>query len=544
MVSLVVLAQEQPLLLAAACAILLPLVLPLRYFARWRRAEAPCQAVAAEGRSTPSADRQQAQELSRRRTRFSDGAEVEPSPSTRSSVQMEQELEDLLESWEAATEAIAARYRSMTKRQSLSTAQPAVLKKAEVLFATVQNRIKLLQRLKSRQTWSPGKEAKMLVNMYVDGRWRLDNLREIVRKIQVENRIVKHWRQTSTIGAVVRGARKLSLMDGEDEMSPGKLDVWAWDGINVFELHKDVSKPLSSVFISFWQETGCAQLCKASHEKVTQFIIGIENLYKDMPYHNHLHAAEVTRAAMFFMSAVSKQARMDSYFKKVDWLVSLVAAAVHDVGHPGVNNDFMVKTRDALALRYNDRSVLENYHAATAFELMKDQQIELLKLDNDQTCPPMAALRLRIVDMILATDMAFHKKLYEELDSELHSQDGLQNVSKLVLEKNLLHQADISHPLLPFPLHMQWAKRVNQEFFAQGDREKALGMTPIALFDRNQAGPMPKGQLGFLNFVIMPSWCLFKKFLHSETADMLDGNFKANLAEWQRRADLGEAGDD
>ena len=40
---------------------------------------------------------------------------------------------------------------------------------------------------------------------------------------------------------------------------------------------------------------------------------------------------------------------------------------MHDVKHPGYNNDFMIKKDTEIALTYNDKSVLENYHISTAF---------------------------------------------------------------------------------------------------------------------------------------------------------------------------------
>merc|ERR1740122_168065 len=100
---------------------------------------------------------------------------------------------------------------------------------------------------------------------------------------------------------------------------------------------------------------------------------------------------------------------MAGFFTDVDLLVVLLAAAVHDVGHPAVNNDFLVKTRDPLAMRYNDRSPLENYHAAFAFELMQEKGVDLLEITMPN--PGAAALRSRIIDMVLATDMAHHKSL-------------------------------------------------------------------------------------------------------------------------------------
>ena len=49
---------------------------------------------------------------------------------------------------------------------------------------------------------------------------------------------------------------------------------------------------------------------------------------------------------------------------------ALVAAAVHDVDHPGRSNQFLIETSDNLALLYNDNSVLENHHLAVAFKTM------------------------------------------------------------------------------------------------------------------------------------------------------------------------------
>ena len=42
----------------------------------------------------------------------------------------------------------------------------------------------------------------------------------------------------------------------------------------------------------------------------------------------------------------------------------LISAICHDFEHPGLNNTFLANTSNSLALRYNDRSILENHHCA------------------------------------------------------------------------------------------------------------------------------------------------------------------------------------
>lgn len=47
-----------------------------------------------------------------------------------------------------------------------------------------------------------------------------------------------------------------------------------------------------------------------------------------------------------------------------------LAAVCHDYDHPGLNNDFLVKSHHRLAISHNDRSPLENHHAASSFEIL------------------------------------------------------------------------------------------------------------------------------------------------------------------------------
>ena len=46
----------------------------------------------------------------------------------------------------------------------------------------------------------------------------------------------------------------------------------------------------------------------------------------------------------------------------------LIAMVVHDLDHPGRTNHFLSNSQHELALLYNDKSILENHHVATAFK--------------------------------------------------------------------------------------------------------------------------------------------------------------------------------
>lgn len=67
----------------------------------------------------------------------------------------------------------------------------------------------------------------------------------------------------------------------------------------------------------------------------------------------------------------------------------------------------------------------------------------------------------------------------------------------------LLHAADISSPTKPPAVFKLWAERVLEEFFLQGDQEKANDMEVSPMMDRDKAD-LPNLQMGFIEFVVSP----------------------------------------
>ena len=89
-----------------------------------------------------------------------------------------------------------------------------------------------------------------------------------------------------------------------------------------------------------------------------RFATEIRKQYKENPYHNFRHGVDVMQS-VFWMS---RKIDFEQHLTLCRNVRTAAAALSHDVGHPGVNNAFLVNTSAPLALRYNDLSVLENMH--------------------------------------------------------------------------------------------------------------------------------------------------------------------------------------
>ncbi|KAF7263544.1 hypothetical protein GWI33_001860 [Rhynchophorus ferrugineus] len=61
--------------------------------------------------------------------------------------------------------------------------------------------------------------------------------------------------------------------------------------------------------------------------------------------------------------------RMKSIMEPLDEATSLIAAAAHDLDHPGKSSAFLSNSNNPLAILYNDVTVLESHHAALTFKL-------------------------------------------------------------------------------------------------------------------------------------------------------------------------------
>lgn len=139
-------------------------------------------------------------------------------------------------------------------------------------------------------------------------------------------------------------------------------------------------------------------------------------------YHNFRHAVDVLQSLFYSIVQIgtlppypigsepppfsNDKSPVAKLLQPFDALTLLVSAIGHDVGHPGVNNMFLVKLNAPLAQLYNDQSVLEAFHCAAYSQILRRHWPAAF---NDK------AIRKLMISSILATDMGVHSEYMQQL---------------------------------------------------------------------------------------------------------------------------------
>jgi len=283
---------------------------------------------------------------------------------------------------------------------------------------------------------------------------------------------------------------------------------------------------------------------KAYH-KLLNFTTEVEMGYSDTMYHCKKHAADVTNRLMAIMTH-SELADLPCPRNHIPVsFVALIAAAVHDYGHPQLNNAFLVATGHPMATRFNDQAVAENHALHEVLWLLEDPSCDFISnMAGDSDAPKRRRwFRSMLIQMVLATDMSRHFELLSQFNTKVASSldlAGLKTSEKWKLmtdEQRFLtlqismKVADLGHCALPLELHKAWTEALEEEFFRQGDMERELGMPISPLMDRFKPGATaPSNQIGFFKVVVMPLYTSLVK-VFPQCQPLLD-QAHANLTHW------------
>ncbi|XP_043280710.1 cAMP-specific 3',5'-cyclic phosphodiesterase isoform X8 [Venturia canescens] len=299
------------------------------------------------------------------------------------------------------------------------------------------------------------------------------------------------------------------------------IDKWGIDIFRIGELSNN--RPLTCVAYTAFHSRDLLKSLAIPPKTFVTFMMTLEDHYvKDNPFHNSLHAADVTQSTHTLLNTPA----LESVFTPLEITAALFAATIHDVDHPGLTNQFLINSSSELALMYNDESVLENHHLAVAFKLLQNEGCDIFV---NMTKKQRQTLRKMVIDMVLSTDMSKHMSLLADLKTMVETKKVagsgvllLDNYTdRIQVLENLVHCADLSNPTKPLPLYKKWVGLLMEEFFLQGDREREQNMDISPMCDRHSA-TIEKTQVGFIDYIVHPLWETWADLVHPDAQDILD----------------------
>jgi len=303
--------------------------------------------------------------------------------------------------------------------------------------------------------------------------------------------------------------------------------VYEWDMFNL-EMVVDLSggTPLSIIAMQVFRQLGLFAAFDIDFQRLSSFLVAVEGEYNPVPYHSSKHAPDVVQAVGCFLSNPSFR----DIFSDLEVLGLLVAAIIHDVGHQGSSNSFEVTTRTPRALFYNDRSVWENFHIHRAFILLNEDKNNFVSC---LTPSDWRIFRKCVINCVMSTDMTHHFDNLGAFKSRAASEGFGSDEGRQALMHMVLHIADISNPARANPTYMTWVSRVMEEFYQQGDRELAGGLSVSPFMDRRKP-QLRDCQVGFLDFIVLPTYTAWAETF-PQFANTLE-NARANRQAWEKEA--------
>ncbi|CAD7672099.1 unnamed protein product [Nyctereutes procyonoides] len=334
------------------------------------------------------------------------------------------------------------------------------------------------------------------------------------------------------------------VMDNLDSIME-QLNTWNFPIFDLVEkIGRKCGRILSQVSYRLFEDMGLFEAFKIPVREFMNYFHALEIGYREIPYHNRIHATDVLHAVWYLTTqpipghstvindhGSTSDSDSDSGFTHghmgyvfskmynvpddkygclsgnipaLELMALYVAAAMHDYDHPGRTNAFLVATSAPQAVLYNDRSVLENHHAAAAWNLFmsRPEYNFLVNLDHVE----FKHFRFLVIEAILATDLKKHFDFVAKFNAKVNDDVGIDWTNendRLLVCQMCIKLADINGPAKCKELHLQWTEGIVNEFYEQGDEEASLGL-PISPFMDRSAPQLANLQESFISHIVGP----------------------------------------
>mmetsp|Transcript_12061 Transcript_12061/g.27486 ORF Transcript_12061/g.27486 Transcript_12061/m.27486 type:complete len:1731 (+) Transcript_12061:313-5505(+) len=260
--------------------------------------------------------------------------------------------------------------------------------------------------------------------------------------------------------------------------------------------------------------------------ELLEYVASIASKYNDVPFHNFDHASHVTMSASKLINKVCASYEDDeedvarvaarTFGISADPLAQFVvvfSSLVHDVEHQGVPNAILVKEKDPLAIKYENRSVAEKRSINIAWDMLMEDRFTTLRSLIFVNSDEMRRFKQLLLNTVLATDIAdkerskigrarwqkaFHPSQSQDTDQE--EEEKLDEVSLRSLKATLtfeqiMQASDVAHTMQHWQTFLKWNRRLYKEL-SKGYSEGR------GTFDPRDG--WYKGEIGFFDFYIIP----------------------------------------
>jgi len=125
-------------------------------------------------------------------------------------------------------------------------------------------------------------------------------------------------------------------------------------------------------------------------------------------FHNMCHGLHVAQATYLLL----RETGTFTALPPDEVLTLIVSALGHDVDHTGTNSAFLISSGSNLATRYNDSSVLENYHCASLSAILAVEDFAVFDFASPKR---QRRLRSLMLSCIMCTDMSRHLEVVNSI---------------------------------------------------------------------------------------------------------------------------------
>lgn len=284
---------------------------------------------------------------------------------------------------------------------------------------------------------------------------------------------------------------------------------------------------------TMFREVGAVEEFQISETRFYILLNEVQRLYdhRNNPFHNFKHGISVLHSTYYML----RMTKAGEVFDKLGLAALVFAGMMHDIDHSGKTNGFEINSTSDLAIRYNDVSVLENHHCATAFGLIRQERYNIF--NRISAFDQKAKFRKIVVNGILATDVKSHFSHLEKFKDKLVTNNFNPATSEddlMLLVGQIVHTSDLYVPTKKSPAAYRWSQLINQEFMNQNTAEKSSGL-PETPFYKNLDKPevVAKSERFFVEKIVQPLWVEMDRFTEGALEVQIE-NLKQNVAFWDK----------